>query len=84
MSVLSIEARNALPSSSFALPGKRMFPIHNRAHGQKALQLLPRAISAGSVTSAEAAQVRAAVHRRYPNMGSESSYADKVSNAARQ
>lgn len=58
--VLSAETRNNLPESAFALSGRR-YPIHDVAHARNAL--------ARSAGKPEAAQVRRAVCRRYPNMG---------------
>jgi hypothetical protein len=63
MAILSTVARKALPDSDFALPGRR-YPIHNAEHAQNALA---RVSQYG--TPEEKAKVRAAVHRRYPNMG---------------
>jgi len=57
--VLTAERRNALPKSAFALSGRR-YPIHDRAHARNAL--------ARSSGKPEAAAVRRAVCRRYPDM----------------
>ncbi|MFP5230780.1 MAG: hypothetical protein ACLGXA_24450 [Acidobacteriota bacterium] len=65
MARLNAEDRKRLRSSSFALPDKREFPIEDREHGEKALQLLPNS----DTTPAEKARVRAAVHRKFPTMG---------------
>ena len=61
--MLSTAERKALPGSAFALPGRR-YPIHNEAHAQNALA---RVSQYG--TPEQQKTVRAAVHRRYPNMG---------------
>jgi hypothetical protein len=53
-------ARKALPTSSFAGPG-RTYPIPDAAHARNAL-------ARASGKSVEG-QVRAAVHRRYPQIG---------------
>ncbi len=53
-------ARNALPDSAFAGPG-RSYPIPDQAHARNAL-----ARSSGKSVEG---QVRAAVKRRYPNIG---------------
>lgn len=65
MAELTTKARNDLPDSAFAIPPDR-YPIHDEAHARNALA---RVAQFG--TDAEQAQVRAAVHRRYPNMGAE-------------
>ena len=68
MAKLTTKERNALPVSSFAGPD-RSFPIQDAEHGRKALQLLPRAEKAGSISPKAAARVRAKVHRRYKTIG---------------
>lgn len=65
MARLSTEERKKLRSSTFALPGKREFPLEDKEHGEKALQLLPNS----DTTPKEKARVRAAVHRKYPSIG---------------
>lgn len=73
MSKLSSKARSALPSSSFALPGKGegksgkgagSYPIPDKSHARNALS---RVAQHGS--SAEKAKVRAKVHAKFPNIG---------------
>jgi len=59
---LTPEARNALPDTSFALKGRR-YPIHNKAHAQNALA---RIHQYGS--EKERVLVKAAVHKKYPNL----------------
>ena len=60
MGVLTSEERNKLPESDFAVRGRR-YPIHDEAHARDAL--------ARASGKPEEATVRAAVHRRYPNIG---------------
>ena len=60
---LSAHMRDHLADSEFALPGRR-YPIHDAAHARNALA---RVSQYG--TPAEKAKVRAAVHRKYPNIG---------------
>lgn len=64
MAKLTAARRNALPAGAFALPGKRAYPISDRAHAANALARVSQ-----HGTPAEKATVRAAVHRRYPSMG---------------
>jgi hypothetical protein len=66
MATLSAKGRKALPSSAFVFPTQRKYPIHDQAHARDALA---RVSANGS--SSEKAKVRAAVHRRYPNIGKE-------------
>ena len=61
--VLTTKKRDDLSDSDFALPGRR-YPIHDRAHARAALS---RVSQFGSPE--EKAKVRAAVHRKFPDMG---------------
>lgn len=62
---LTAAKRSKLPSTAFALPGRR-YPIHDEAHAQNALI---RVAQHGSTE--EKAAVKAAVKRRYPTLGKE-------------
>jgi hypothetical protein len=64
MAELSGKKRKALKTQSFAIPGERKYPIHDAAHARNALARV-----AQHGTPAEKARVRAAVKRRYPNIG---------------
>jgi len=65
MAVLSTAERKKLPAKDFALPGDR-YPIHDESHARNALARV-----AQHGTPEEKAKVRAAVHRKYPNIGQE-------------
>lgn len=60
---LTARRRNALPEQSFALPGRR-YPIEDASHARNALSRV-----SGNGTPAEKAEVRAAVHRKFPGIG---------------
>lgn len=60
---LTAKARHAMPKSSFALPGER-YPINDPNHARNALSRVSQNGSPG-----EKSKVRAAVHRKYPNIG---------------
>jgi hypothetical protein len=73
VAVLSTKKRQALPSKSFALPGKGegkggkgagSYPINDAAHARNALARV-----AQHGTSAEKATVRAKVKAKFPNIG---------------
>jgi hypothetical protein len=73
MAELTTKARKNLPSRSFALPGKGegpqgkgagSYPIHDKAHARNALA---RVSQHGTPT--EKSKVRAAVHRKFPDIG---------------
>ncbi len=55
--------RHALPAKDFALPGER-YPIEDKSHARNALSRV-----SGNGTPAEKAEVRAAVHQKYPSIG---------------
>lgn len=58
---LTTKRREGLSARDFAIPESRSYPIHDEAHARNAL--------ARSSGKPEAARVRRAVCRRYPNMG---------------
>jgi hypothetical protein len=60
---LTTKKRKALPTSTFALPGRR-YPINDPNHARNALSR----VSANG-TPAEKAKVRSAVKRKYPGIG---------------
>lgn len=69
MARLSYSARKQMPSSAFALPGKRKggkggYPIADKAHARNALA---RVSQFGS--SSEKATVRAKVRAKFPGIG---------------
>ena len=68
MSVQNAAERNALRPGDFALPKERAYPIHDLAHAKGALS---RAEQNG--TPEEQQKVRAAVHRRYPQLAGQKS-----------
>ena len=65
MAKLKASRRNALPKSSFAIPGKRAYPIHDRAHAANALARVSQ-----HGTPSQKARVRAKVCARYPSLPS--------------
>lgn len=60
---LSYAERRELPDSDFAIPSERRYPIHNEAHARNALA---RVSEYGNPQ--EKAEVRAAVHKKYPGI----------------
>lgn len=63
---LTTQARKAIPTRSFALPGRR-YPIEDPSHARNALS---RVSTNG--TPAEKKAVRAKVHAKYPSIGRKS------------
>ena len=64
---LSTKQRKKLSKMEFALPGKRKYPIPDKAHARNALA---RVAQYG--TPAEQKKVKAAVKRRFPSIGKRS------------
>jgi hypothetical protein len=74
MAELSAAGRKRIPQSNFAIPAKARtagakaksgnYPIQDKAHARNALARVSQ-----HGTSAEKAQVRAAVKRKYPDIG---------------
>jgi hypothetical protein len=61
---LSTKDRKKLGKKSFALPGKRKYPIPDKAHARNALARV-----AQNGTPAEQKKVKAAVKKRFPSIG---------------
>jgi hypothetical protein len=59
----STKERKKLSTKSFALPGKRKYPIPDKAHARNALARV-----AQNGTPAEKKTVRAAVTKRFPSL----------------
>lgn len=73
MAELTSKQRKNLPTKSFALPGKGegkegkgagSYPIPDKAHARNALARVSQ-----HGTPAEKSKVRAAVHRKFPDIG---------------
>ena len=56
--------RKKLSKKSFALPGKRKYPIPDKAHARNALARV-----AQHGTKGEQKKVKAAVHKKFPGIG---------------
>ena len=64
---LTTKDRKKLSKKSFALPGKRKYPIPDKAHARNALARV-----AQNGTEAEQKKVRATVRKRFPSIGKKS------------
>jgi hypothetical protein len=64
MAVLTAKARKKIPKGEFAIPGERAYPIQDKNHARNALA---RVSQHGSPS--EKKRVRAAVHKKYPDIG---------------
>jgi outer membrane protein TolC len=63
MAKLRAKQRKKLPKSSFALPGKRKYPIPDKAHARNAL-----ARAAQNESKATQKKIRAKVAKRFPSL----------------
>lgn len=63
MARLTAKGRKRMKSTSFAIPGKRAYPIHTKNHARNALARVSQ-----HGTAAQKKQVRAAVKRKYPSI----------------
>jgi hypothetical protein len=61
---LTTEGRKHIKDTNFALPEERKYPINDAVHARNALARVSQ-----HGTPEEKAKVKAAVHRKYPNMG---------------
>lgn len=79
MAKLSTKQRKAIPKSEFAVPSKSpksgSYPINDKSHARNAL--------ARSSGKSIASKVRAAVMRKYPEMGKVSSSKQRVGTTTR-
>ncbi len=63
MARLTYQQRKRLPTSVFAIPERRAYPIHDRAHARNALARVSQ-----HGTPEEKRRVRMAVARRFPDV----------------
>lgn len=59
MAKLNAARRNALPKSAFAEPGKRAYPVNDRAHAANAKARATQQVKAGNLSTSEASKIRA-------------------------
>jgi hypothetical protein len=76
MAVLTTKARKKLPSKDFALPGKKAFPLEDKSHAVAAERLVGRAEKAGSITPAQADEVKEKAAKKLGKSGSTHSVGD--------
>lgn len=63
MAKLRAKARNALPKGSFGLPGRRAYPMNDRAHAANAKARASQQVKAGNLSPAGKAQIDAKANR---------------------
>lgn len=79
MAKLTSKKRNSLKSSEFAEPGKRKYPVQDKAHAKNALA---RVSQFGS--ESEKSAVRKKVHAKFPSIGVNKSKKSKAKMATRK
>jgi hypothetical protein len=65
---LTTQQRKDMGADEFALPGKR-FPLNDKGHDEKALQLAPRSEKAGNISKAQEQHVEAEARSKLKAMG---------------
>lgn len=63
MGTLNAKKRNALPKSTFGLPGSRKYPMSDRNHAANAKARATQMVKAGKLSSGSAAKIRAKANR---------------------
>ena len=59
MAKLDASARKAIPSREFGLPGKRKYPMPDKAHAANAKARATQMVAKGKLSPASAAKIRA-------------------------
>ena len=60
---LTAKKRNALPKSTFGLPGKRKYPMPDRSHAAKAKGRATQEVKAGNLSPSSKAKIDAKANR---------------------
>lgn len=63
MDKLKAAARNALPASTFGMPGKRKYPMPDKSHAANAKARATQQVEAGHLSAGAAATIRAKANR---------------------
>lgn len=63
MARLTAKQRNALPTSQFALPAERKFPVQDRAHAANAKARAAQAVKTGRMSKSTEAKIDAKANR---------------------
>lgn len=63
MAKLSTKKRNSLPTSDFALPGKRAYPVNDRAHAANAKARATQMVDKGKLSEASKKKIDAKANK---------------------
>lgn len=77
MGILHAKKRNALPKTSFGLPGERKYPMPDAAHAQNALSRAKAQENKGALSESQYAKIAAKAHAK---LGSQRSATHKAGN----
>lgn len=64
MAKLTAARRKRIPSSAFAQPGKRKYPVHDRAHAANAKARATQAAKKGRISAATKKKIHARANRK--------------------
>ncbi len=64
MAKLTSKARNALPSSEFALPKERKYPVENKSHAANAKARAQQQFNKGNISKAELSKIDAKANKK--------------------
>ncbi len=64
MAKLTAAKRNALPTSTFGLPGKRAYPMPDKSHAANAKARASQAVKAGRMSPGTEAKIDAKANRK--------------------
>lgn len=64
MATLTTKRRKSLPASDFGLPGKRAYPMPDKAHAANAKARATQAVNTGRMSSATKAKIDAKANRK--------------------
>ena len=64
MAKLTAKARKLLPSSDFGEPGKRAYPMPDKAHAAAAKSRATQAVKAGRMSASTAQRIKAKANRK--------------------
>lgn len=63
MAILTTKKRKKLPKKSFGLPGKRAYPVNDRAHAANAKARATQMVKAGKLSPSAKAQIDAKANK---------------------
>lgn len=64
MAKLTAKSRKALPKSDFGEPGKRKFPMPDKAHAANAKARATQMVKKGKLSAGEASKIKAKANRK--------------------